>query len=98
VPRITYLTVFDQGGSERETGSIESERDSRWIQGYQWIRTAIPEFSGSLKFTCSHFLNNVTFCVNYVEFMFIMHNGNSCMLLFRSSGALSVEFRSPYGF
>jgi len=46
----------------------------------------------SLKFTCSHFLHKCHFCVNYVEFMFMMRIGIHDVLLFRSSGALSVEF------
>jgi len=47
VHRITYLAGFGQVGSERETGSIESEGDLRGGEsGVSGSETVIPEFLG----------------------------------------------------
>jgi len=77
VPGITYFDGFDQEGSERETGSIESEGD---LRGGSVVSRSETVISGILGFfTCIHvfslFCLNVTFLCKLRRIMFIVRIG-----------------------
>jgi len=61
--------------------ALDLRENPGWIQGISEPETVIPEFSGfSLNSPVLTFLHEYhLFCVNYVEFMFMVRNGiNAC--------------------